>query len=624
MNNRHLYYILFISVFNLWLSKPATVNITGITNSGYLSMSIEDQNSSVGAASIGQALQDAERATASRPGADEPEFQKSLHLSIAVAGMIILAFQLFHLRSEGYIISRKKSCSTDFRMWSLMLGVSIVWTAFSILTGWYLENKVRRYCRKEHWFGLWYCLGRLAFVPWILLLAGLTWLAGECYERLWHKFMGLTFQLDPADSWRDVFPYPRKGRKGFGSWAVIVMTVMITFFEATVTFQSKYYFLGMLNITAGLLFIHALVCGDAHVNHRHHFRLDELRVPAISPFTTGQVLVLPSASHGLDVKYSLTLKTEQDEIDKYRTFLEPREFGNEEWCLKRCRAAIFSLMFARVREVKFKDQDYELRSLARWLYFPGDALTLPQMGGSRNYKPMDGMSYLGRDVAAALLFWEMLVYYHRFSLRADKPVSLGDRVWENPQQDVSKLRKAAYGGYGPRPIGDLPNTVGDPGTNPNNTDGLRAFEAAVEHLFKVLKQQSLRAHLNLPLQLYPPHVSLPRSSVLERKGDPTPRNVDDYVGWVWNRCFMVEPSTFGALYLWCSVWYLDIGNTPVPAEGPGLGIHISPLQPCNGDVSYEVEWRMTWRHMWVTSVICQLVILISTVASNFFAYGSFV
>ena len=140
--------------------------------------------------SLAEVFENAQSETTNKPGWDEAEFQKSLHLSIAIAGMIILAFMLFHVRNSGYVISESKYWSTDFHMWVLMLAVSVLWTLFTILTGWYLEDRSRRYCTEAYWFGLYFCLGRFVFVPWILLLACLRWLSADLMEWTTHKFKG--------------------------------------------------------------------------------------------------------------------------------------------------------------------------------------------------------------------------------------------------------------------------------------------------------------------------------------------------------------------------------------------------------------------------------------------------
>jgi hypothetical protein len=120
----------------------------------------------------------------------------------------------------------------------------------------------------------------------------------------------------------------------------------------------------------------------------------------------------------------------------------------------------------------------------------------------------------------------------------------------------------------------------------------------------------------LPDTPYPKHRQPPLRSIIAVSNGETPQEIDEYVGWVWNKCWATEPSTFGALYLWCSVWYIDMGNVPG-------GIHIAPLKPNHSDATYGPEWRMMWRHIWATSIICQLLVLIPTVANVIFTYAGF-
>ncbi|PMD53962.1 uncharacterized protein K444DRAFT_634755 [Hyaloscypha bicolor E] len=85
-------------------------------------------------------------------------------------------------------------------------------------------------------------------------------------------------------------------------------------------------------------------------------------------------------------------------------------------------------------------------------------------------------------------------------------------------------------------------------------------------------------------------------------------SMDDYVGQLWDHCWKVDPSTFGALYLWTAAWYIDLGNA--------YNIHIAPPQPSG---EYMTNWRMRWRPSWNAAVMCQLIILLLTILSKSFA-----
>ncbi|KAH8890001.1 hypothetical protein GQ53DRAFT_186420 [Thozetella sp. PMI_491] len=92
-------------------------------------------------------------------------------------------------------------------------------------------------------------------------------------------------------------------------------------------------------------------------------------------------------------------------------------------------------------------------------------------------------------------------------------------------------------------------------------------------------------------------------------------SVKDYAARLWDACWAECPSTFGALYLWTTVWYIDVGN---------IGFHTTPLLP-KGDPKnwlddgpdYMTVWRIRWRHRWHTAILCQLVVLLPTMINSF-------
>jgi hypothetical protein len=99
---------------------------------------------------------------------------------------------------------------------------------------------------------------------------------------------------------------------------------------------------------------------------------------------------------------------------------------------------------------------------------------------------------------------------------------------------------------------------------------------------------------------------------------------EDYAGKLWEKCWAEYPSTFGALYLWTTVWYIDVGN---------IGFHTTPLVPRGGTggwggwdswggradngPDYATTWRIPWRGLWHATVRCQVVVLLPTLISSF-------
>jgi hypothetical protein len=87
--------------------------------------------------------------------------------------------------------------------------------------------------------------------------------------------------------------------------------------------------------------------------------------------------------------------------------------------------------------------------------------------------------------------------------------------------------------------------------------------------------------------------------------------LQNYVSDLWNLCWKTDPSTFGALYLFTTVWYIDVGNDH--------GCHITPFVPRSDPDApkYYTGRLIKWRHTWHIAMICQLVIMAPTVFSQF-------
>jgi hypothetical protein len=129
----------------------------------------------------------------------ETEFQASLHLSFSLACMVLMLFIMYHVRTAGYELSYAWLHSTDFIMWGAMLLTSIVWTVLVALSGSVTGGPMEVYCKLH--LG-WACLGRMAFIPWIQMLASTWWailyLAVKCRPQ---KFQSKTPTYWDRERW---------------------------------------------------------------------------------------------------------------------------------------------------------------------------------------------------------------------------------------------------------------------------------------------------------------------------------------------------------------------------------------------------------------------------------------
>jgi hypothetical protein len=256
---------------------------------------------------------------------------------------------------------------------------------------------------------------------------------------------------------------------------------------------------------------------------------------------------------------------------------------------------------------------------------------------------------LGRDVVMALVQWEYLVFEWRWKLD------------EAMRADIWRLRSPKYSGAGFADQLPLPPQRGEKCPTMGSRSGFDGFKDAVGEVYRLLAgadpttiqdgkraadkkkvkeeekveeekkekelkeivkagQKEVQEVLKLSrIQALAPR--LRRQSVaypwtgLGKKTRPGEFTIEIYAGEVWDKCWAECPSTFGALYLWLTVWYVDVGNE---------GFHTTPLvppgQPSDWDydgADYMSVWRMGWRHAWHVAIICQLVIMLPTIISTF-------
>lgn len=109
-------------------------------------------------------------------------FESSLHLSAALAGIVLLVFLEYRCRTGGYVLSRSCWSATDSLNWILMGLVAGVWTVFVFVSAYMWEGQGETPCRADPRGSA--CAARLAFVPWILDGVWLWWALRHGMHRL--------------------------------------------------------------------------------------------------------------------------------------------------------------------------------------------------------------------------------------------------------------------------------------------------------------------------------------------------------------------------------------------------------------------------------------------------------
>ena len=97
-----------------------------------------------------------------------------------------------------------------------------------------------------------------------------------------------------------------------------------------------------------------------------------------------------------------------------------------------------------------------------------------------------------------------------------------------------------------------------------------------------------------PAALHPPEISLPASRALGYR----PSTTEEYVGNLWNLSLEHSESTFSALYMFCCIWFVEVGNVG--------GFHIFPFTSYShqGD---RTAWQIIWRQGWYECLLAQSI-----------------
>lgn len=505
------------------------------------------------------------RSQVSSRAAGDSDYEKNLHISASVAGMVIMLLMKFHIHINGFRFSRSFRRSTDDIMWILMGIIIAIWTTFIILSAY--RDSDENPCLSTTQGTNWQCLARLAFVPWILIGMFFWWAAAYVFHRLYLSFKSRTQPQHPNMDNIEILPpeptespvktffsdFLKPWKRGVSNCIVILMVWSPIIMTTIGAYKSKMYTMAMLNIVAAIYFLHVIPQDHYFMEVPHTCELDDVRIPIASPAETCMVYILPSKGFGFDAAVTRKVLSEHKILDTELAALDPLSAGT--WSLEACRAAINNAVLARVATIAVSNispVNKKLNDLARWLYSPEQGQLPIRCSRAPN------RSLIGREVAAALLHWERLVFERRWQLDFDL------------RADVWQLRSPKYGGaiayQNPPPKPVLGSCKVPHG---NYLEWFDAFREVVFYVYSLLdpREDLEDPKMPFPAQLYPQDANPPFQSVAF--DEPVAPGINEYAGQLWKHCWAADPSTFGALYLWTAAWYLDMGNVH--------SIHLVPL-----------------------------------------------
>ena len=318
---------------------------------------------------------------------------------------------------------------------------------------------------------------------------------------------------------------------------------------------------GTLSLAALVLFLKAGLPHNRYHMSPHKLEGDQLRIALPTSHLEGTVYILPSRKAHFQAHWSPKIEAEHlqtdSEIMTLFSSMRSRSFSLSE-PLRRLRATLS----AYNERVILTDQ--QVNDLAEWLLLePSSAIARKRYKARRQ----PNVHLIGRDLMYALAHAEYLVFIRKNALHGRLRGRLG------VLRDVKRS-----GGLDPS---QSTPTVG-------YEDGFAGYQEAVRHIYALFNETMD------PEALHPPEIPLPASHALGYR----PSTTEEYVGSLWTLSLEHSESTFSALYMFCCIWFIEVGNLG--------GFHIFPFTSHShqGD---RTAWQMVWRQGWYECLIAQSI-----------------
>lgn len=502
-------------------------------------------------------------------------FDKSLHSAAALGAMTLLLTMHRAVITSGFTLSRR-ILSTDTLISLALCLITVTWSVLVLVSGFHAGDKP---CSLK---GLNQCLNRLAFVPWILVVMCLAWIYWLA-DAIWYQDTRRHSNTQ-VGIWKmnvETGPYSWKQSISFTFLLIVYLMMLgaiaITSYGAV---RDGEYTIAILNLVGVVLIVADAGGQNKYCGAPHLYRADNIRIPLTTTHNSSIIYILPSRKYGFDAIYSPKIEIEHRFFDERApTMFGPLAAGTGQWSPSECIYSMREIINDHNKHI-VRLTDQEITDLAEWLYCKPGRNTDTNTMRTLRCERIEGVNLIGRDVMMALMQTEYLLF------------ELRDRLPPHLKQEWTRLRSVKYSGA-PQNHVEPPVGFARPGKE--------GYQDAIRFVYKIFGFDNAEP------------------SALEPEGPPpklsqainfAARDVDDYVGRLWDLCCSAESTMFGALYLWTGVWYMEMGNTK--------GFHIAPLQPLNrskqGDLT---TWNIIWRQAWYTAIIAQLVTMSPTILSAF-------
>jgi len=321
---------------------------------------------------------------------------------------------------------------------------------------------------------------------------------------------------------------------------------------------------GVLNLMSILLFLFEGTTSNPYVDATHRYVDNRLRIALPTSHHEGTLYVLPSSGVGFDAVWSPKVANEHLEADgEIMTLFRHMRSGR--WLLSEPLERIRTTLARYQQRVIISPS--QIMELASWIYLdstPGNAWV---RGIQCQRAP--GVHLIGRDLMYALCHAEYLVFMGQARLPRYLQIKLGI------------VRLMSRSGASSADTEDT-KTVGF-------RAGFEGYKEAVEYVYAIFDIEVDESALNFK-GTSPPSYSI----TLSKK----PSSIDEYVAELWDASCQHSESLFTALYMFTTVWFMELGNVN--------GFHIFPLR-CRTRDGDLVSQQIVWRQVWFSTLIAQLV-----------------
>lgn len=467
----------------------------------------------------------------------------------SIALMLVLGLIHRSLLTRGFTL-RRSVLSTDTILMGVLVFIVNVWTIIVLLPG--------------HGPSL-----GIFTVPWIGLL--FSWLYICFIASVYSRCIAITRIWEMVCS-NGPFSW-RESLNPYCLWALYSSLLVTQIPCSLILVLDGKLIQGIMGIAGCVLVFCSALPRNAYVSAPHMYGGDMLRIALPTSHIEGTVYILPSRKRGFGAVWSPKVRSEHRQADaEMMALFASMRTGSYSLAepLRRLRSTM-----SKFNERVILDTQ-EVNDLAEWLLMePGSNLATHSTRATR--PPQTHL--IGRDLMYALAHAEYLVFMRK------------DVLKPNLRRRLGSLR-------------DLKRSGGlvdqDPAPMVGHQEGIAGYQEAVRYVYRLFNESADASALE------PPLMQSHLSNALRRRTAST----EDYVGSLWTLCLQHSESTFSALYMFCSIWFIEVGNVG--------GFHIFPFQ-CQHNQGDLTAWHIIWRQGWYECLVAQLIASSPLVAFAFAA-----